>query len=904
MDHATDRGVRALRAVPAPTAGCWQLRLLGGLDARNGDVVLARFPTRPIALLMVRLALAPGRAHAREALAELLWPGAAPGLGRSRLRHALSTLRVLLEPIGVLPGTTMQIDRDNVRLNAASVATDVAEFERCVRAGLHDDARTLYRGELLPGFYDDWVLEERERLAALHGSLAAPAGAAAALAGAPASATAAPAADGLPAYLTTFFGRTPDIEQLAHTLGRHRLVTLSGPGGSGKTRLCVETARGLDTFETIAFVALAECFDGGQLLDHVRAALDLPAGATAPLEQLVACLSGRRALLILDNFEQLVGERSDAVVTALLARLPRLHIVLTSRRALQRGDEREIVLAPLPVPGEDDDLVALSRNPGIALFADRARAVRADFHLGANNVAALADLCRALEGLPLAIEIAASRVRAFSPREMCDALRQGIAVLARTGPRAARDGRHASLTAAIGWSWGLLDARSQGLLASLTVFRGGWTATSARAVAAMDDSQDLLEGLVADSLVHTVHGDDGGARFGMLETVREFVRKTLLPAEAATLRARHRAHALAVATAQSARPQGIDTAELPNFIEALAPASSDEDPAAAVALALALRSHWLSHGVPPAALDALRHLVRARPAPDGLGRVSTMLARLLLQAGHPEEALQVAQAAESLAGDDTGERADAVLTQASVRWDWHRDGAPVLVPAREALALAREGGALDTQARALLLLAAVTLRHLRDPETAVGMYDEAQALFAQLGDRRGALTVVPGRVACLQALQRHGEAVAQAVAGEQEAARLPDVETQLLLLNRLSLSHDKLHRPDDAIDVCRRQVRIARRLGMVYLAAYALWNQCGPMARLGRLREATALMAFSQRYWVAQFGPLGRGDERQIAVLRRFVVRRAGAAAWAAWWSEGLALGDREGLDRGCGNGC
>ncbi len=140
----------------------WRVRLLGGLRLSDGEQTITRLPSRAVTVLLARLALAPERAHAREELVELLWPGVAPAVGRNRLRQALSTLKSLLEPAGRIPAQpVLQADRISVRVVSGTIACDAVQFERCIRAGRADAARALYGGELLPGFYDDWVDEER-----------------------------------------------------------------------------------------------------------------------------------------------------------------------------------------------------------------------------------------------------------------------------------------------------------------------------------------------------------------------------------------------------------------------------------------------------------------------------------------------------------------------------------------------------------------------------------------------------------------------------------------------------------------------------------------------------------------------------------------------------------------------
>jgi len=882
-----------------PTGGRWEIRLLGGLQARNGDVVLTHLPSRPIAALLARLALFPQREHAREELAELLWPGSEAEAARNRLRHALSTLRTLLEPAGTPPGTVLLANRFGVRLHAAAVDCDAVRFEQQLRAGDEAAARHLYRGELLPGFYDEWVLDERARLANLFERLderPAP----------PPPRRRPPDDDAarhnILSYPSAFFGRDSELAALLLALQEQRLVTVSGTGGCGKTRLCAEAAARAAGFDSVSFVALAECREAAHLADHVRAALRLQAGPLPALEQVVAHLAGQRALLVLDNVEQLVGSDSDALLSQLLERLPQLHLLLSSRRALRRPDEHELMLLPLPVPSAEAGAADALRNPGVALFVDRARHARADFHIHARNVAGLVDLCRALDGLPLAIEIAASRVREYSPRAMCDALASGLAVLARTGPRAAKAPRHASLNAALQWSFGLLGAAPKEVLAALTVFRGGWTAEQAGAVAGVAGWREALDELVRDSLVRREAADGTAPRLQMMSSVREFVREGLSEADAAALRRRHRAFFLAAGRALDAHHDVADEADLPNYIEAMASALADGEPATAVALALALREQWAASPAAPEAIDVLRRIARALPAPAPGGvELRCVLARSLVQAGHADEAEACAGAALQGAGNDGPRRVEALFAATTVRWLRHRDGGAVLEPARQTLALARTLGDERLCARASMLLGAITLMHSGDAEAAAALFADAESTFGRLGDRRGALSALPGRVSCLQAQGQHEEVIARAAAGERLAAELRHVEPQLLLLNRLSVSEESLRRFGPALDACRRLARLARRHGMAYHVAYALWNQCRPLVRLRQAETAARLMAFSRKYWIDQFGALDADDEAYVERVRRVGVALLGAERWQALWAQGLAMSTGEGLDLGCG---
>ena len=424
-----------VRAAPTPSnhAASWRIELLGQLRASSGDLVITQFGSRKVAALLARLALYPKRAQAREELIDLLWPNTDLDTGRNRLRQALFALRRLLEPPGA--AQVLILDRSSVRLNPAAFSCDVAEFEVHVRARDGAAAQALYIGELLPGHYDEWIVDERSRLAALADRMVAPTDGRTAETTKPAAMAMPDPEPGmrlqptetlrpdrqelLPAYVARFFGREAQIEQLGQMLKTHRLITLLGPGGSGKTRLAAEVARRRrQAYAVVAFVALAECSRPDELPARLRAALRLPDGQGDAVEQLKLYLHTRPTLLVLDNFEQLVAPGGAQVLEQLLQGLPELHLLVSSRRVLDVDGERSFDVPPLPLPDAGDDLAACAANPSVALFVDRAQGARAGFHLNARNRGDIEALCAALEGVPLAIELAASHAHALSAADM------------------------------------------------------------------------------------------------------------------------------------------------------------------------------------------------------------------------------------------------------------------------------------------------------------------------------------------------------------------------------------------------------------------------------------------------------------------------------------------------------
>ena len=899
---------------PEPGSARWQLRLLGAVEAFDGTQRIQRFPSRAVAALLARLALAPERAHPREELVELLWPGVALGVGRNRLRQALSTLKSLLEPPGRAGGPVLQADRLAVRVVRGAIACDAVEFERQLRAGRAGDAQAWWGGELMPGFYDEWIADERQRLEALHDRVAG----AKPMHAAPSVQEPAPqpaalpvlAPAPLPSYLTRLFGAEAAAARLRDELLAERLVTLLAPGGSGKTRLAVEVAQSLrsgDTpFARVVFVSLVACEDAAAVQDTLARALQL-GGGSGGVEGLVQALAGQRVLLVLDNFEQLVGH-AEALVAELLSRLPGLHVLVTSRRALGLDGERQLAAEPLPLPEPPLTLEEAAANPAVALFVDRARAARADFHLGERNHGAIVALVRALHGLPLAIELAASRVRSVPPAEMVALLQAGegaqLALLARSGPRAGHDPRHASMAQVIAWSWRLLDAPAQRTMAALTLFP---TDASPAALAALLDegvasAAARLDELVAHSLVRP-HADDGdgAARFALQEPVREFVQATVPAAELQALREQQRRWLLEWASSlQPSTPPARVAPELPLVHAVLA---AGDAPRESLLLALALRRYWEADGLPPRLLDALEAALPAAAGDETLRAAAhELLAHLRMSAGQAEAALQHADAALAAAGSDPALRARALLQQvwsqvAAGRIDDRSDPlfARLQASLAEALALARRCGQRDLQARALQVQAVLWCNvHLSsndaDPVRAEALFAQSEALWRLLGDAHQARDRLRNRAQCWSMLGRKAEAMAVFERCEQAARDDGDwvgqIDNQISLCAMLA----EQRRWAEAADACRRSIRVAWGRWHHHGLAYGLWNIARPLARLRQPQAALRLMAFAARFWTDSMGPLRSDDLRYVRIVRRLVGVQLGAAAAARLWHEGEAL--------------
>jgi tetratricopeptide (TPR) repeat protein len=281
----------------------------------------------------------------------------------------------------------------------------------------------------------------------------------------------------------------------------------------------------------------------------------------------------------------------------------------------------------------------------------------------------------------------------------------------------------------------------------------------------------------------------------------------------------------------------------------------------------------------------------------------SMLARLLLVAGHSAEALEVAARALDEAGDDPSARAEAMFAHTRVDWVWKREAQRVIGPAREGLRLARAAGTREVEAAALGLVGAITLWGLDLPDEALAIYASAEALYLQLGNPRGALQATHGRMGCLYATGRFEQAIGMGEGLARQAEALGNIEAHLVALNLLAACQVRLRRFADALSTGQAEARLAQRHHKVYNLVNALWGQGHCLARLRRPEEAAVLMAFSERFWTEHLGPLPPDEQRQRAKVRRLVRLQLGAAAAQTAWSRGQALGEREGVRLGMGEG-
>jgi len=646
----------------------------------------------------------------------------------------------------------------------------------------------------------------------------------------------------LPIQLTSFIGREKEITEIKQSLGEHRLVTFTGPGGSGKTRLSLQVATEmLEQFQDgVFFVALAPITDPGLVPSTITQSLGIPEVAgKSIIDSLKDFLQSKSLLLVLDNFEQVIS--AAPLVAELLTACSQLKVLVTSREGLRVRGEHEYFVPPLELPdlSQLPSLESLTQYTAVQLFVQRAQAVKQDFRLTNETAQTVAEICYRLDGLPLAIELAAARIKLLPPKAMLARLERRLEFLTSS----ARDlpARQQTLRNAIAWSYDLLNEEEQNLFRRVSVFVGGCTFDSIEAVAE-DHSTillDLLGSLLDKSLLREVEDRIGEPRFVMLELLREFGLEQLATSgEQETIHLRHANFYLTLAEQAEAKLESAEQVEWINRMEeehdnlraALEWSRTAED-AGEICLRLAgtLGLFWETRGY----------------FSEGRERLSAILSTSISQGRTAERAKLLARAAE------------LAYRQS--------DYSATVEYAEESLAIGREVGDKPGIASVLIKLANAATE-AGDYVTASGYLEEALRIWQELDDKHG---IARALISLGWAALRPGDyplanaRLEQALAISRELEDTRSIAFELSGLGEVALRQGDYTR---ATQLLEESLELRRQLG----------NKWGMGVSLGTL----GWVAINERDWNRAIARLGESLE---------VRQEIGDKGGSAWCLERLA---------------
>jgi predicted ATPase len=676
----------------------------------------------------------------------------------------------------------------------------------------------------------------------------------------------------VPTPASSFIGREREVRSLVELIERDdvRLVTLTGPGGIGKTRIALRAASDLQTrFEDgVAVVMLAPVSSAAMVAPAIAEALGAEVSGRAPVDGLKDFLRRRRMLLVLDNFEHLV--EAATVVAELLEAAGHLKVLVTSREVLRLSGEREFPVPPLSLPESGvTSAEALARSEAVRLFVDRAQAARHDFTLTDELAPVVAEICRRLDGLPLAIELAAARVRTLTPQAIASRLNRRLHLL--TGGARDLPQRQRTLRATIEWSYDLLSEADRVLFERLGAFAGGWTLDAAEAVCAEEGGPDVIEGLgslVEKSMVRHGRVVQGEPRFEMLDTIRDFALERLEErGDAERVRLAHALFFLRLSldaepllrTGEQDRCAERLAAENDNLRAAMRWSLDRGEPGRVARMGQALWLFWWTRSLLPEAMAWMEEV---------LGLVEKL---------------------------STEERAMATLAL-GVSAFTQGDSVRAVPNLRIAVALGRDLGDLRGMATALISLA-VAVAQSEGATRGEEMAREAVAGFRELDDAWGIATALGGLGRILMLAGRSKDAVPIL---EEGVARAREVGPQVLLgLSLLNLGVARLEVGDleEARVTLRQSLGLLARVGFREVMAGAVESLAAVSAQGGD-PERGALLFGAAEAVRSSVGALVWAPDRPSHDRTEESLRQAiGGEEFEARFAEGAALSIPEALE-------
>jgi predicted ATPase/DNA-binding SARP family transcriptional activator len=688
--------------------------------------------------------------------------------------------------------------------------------------------------------------------------------------------------------LSHFFGRETELSSLEALLqpgAPTRLVTVTGVAGAGKTRLALEAARGLaPAFHGAVWMVPLADLSGPHIADHILQQLNLPPSpGIDALAQVTAYLGRQPVLLVLDNFEHLMEEGTE-LLHALLERAPTLTCLVTSRQRLHLEPQTEFAVSPLAPPTGSEPLEALLGYASVRLFIDRAQRAKPDFQLTERNAAQVAELCRRLEGIPLAIELAAAQASVMVPAQMLREMNRRFEFLVNR--RRDRSSHHVSLRTALDVSYRLLARELRCFLAGLSVFAGGWTVSTAEEVCEEPLAREYLAHLLDASLIRPEEGP-GEMRFRMLETIREYAWEQLSPDDPAALGQRHMDCFLALVEREGEQSERL-AVERDNFLRALKWAS-DNRPEAGVRLATRLRPFWIRCGqltegrrwldwaveisrrdAPAVRIEALLQAGNLARFQDDYPRAQAYFRRaLVLQRKQPDRE-QVATTL-SYMGDIArccGQRRRALTLH------------------RRSLELRRGLG--DSRGIAWSLFNLGQLHYDQgELDAARCAFEESLSLFREAGDGAAAAFSLVNLGSVARSQGRYGEATALL---EDASARIRDQYARAALLAECAqLARVQTDRPLES-RLRRECLVLAQELGARRRIARCLEGISAMAAAGGRFVPAARLAGAAAALRTRIGSPLHHGERAEQRVWQASVISGVGRAAFTQAWSTGERL--------------